>query len=96
MVKVPGEVFSHMNTQLIGQKTALFWIAWAYVAERAQNYKLADQIFQKGEDFGSYGCIIMSLCCFPLHAQVRGDGRSPRNSWPAVTNSSSAAWLDSF
>lgn len=52
MVKVPGEVFSHMNTQLIGQKTALFWIAWAYVAERAQNYKLADQIFQKGENFG--------------------------------------------
>jgi hypothetical protein len=37
-----------MNKNGIGERLALFWVAWAYVAEKAQNYKLADQIFQKG------------------------------------------------
>lgn len=37
-----------MQSNKIGEKTALFWVAWAFVAEKAQNYKLTDQIFQKG------------------------------------------------
>ena len=47
-MRTPGEIFSYMNTERVGEKLALFWIAWAYVAEKAQNYKLADQIFSKG------------------------------------------------
>jgi hypothetical protein len=39
-----------MNKNGIGERLALFWVAWAYVAEKAQNYKLADQIFQKGNE----------------------------------------------
>ena len=37
-----------MQSNKIGEKAALFWVAWAFVAEKAQNYKLTDQIFQKG------------------------------------------------
>lgn len=48
MVRTPGEIFTYMQSNKIGEKVALFWIAWAYVAEKALNYKLADQIFQKG------------------------------------------------
>ena len=32
---------------LSGEKVALFWIAWAFVAEKVGNFKLTDQIFQK-------------------------------------------------
>lgn len=48
MVKTPGEIFSFMYNNKIGERVALFWIAWGFVAEKTQNYKLADQIFQKG------------------------------------------------
>lgn len=27
---------------------SLFWVAWGFVAEKAENFKLADQIYQKG------------------------------------------------
>jgi len=37
-----------MQSNGIGEKAALFWIAWAFVAEKAGNMKMADQIFQKG------------------------------------------------
>ena len=37
-----------MQSNKIGETAALFWVAWAFVAEKAQNYKLTDQIFQKG------------------------------------------------
>lgn len=37
-----------MNSNKIGEKNALFWMAWAYVAEKASNFKLTDQIYQKG------------------------------------------------
>ena len=49
MVRTPGDVFSFMQTNKIGERVALFWVAWAYVAEKALNYKLTDQIFQKGK-----------------------------------------------
>eukprot|EP01035_Chromulina_nebulosa_P029665 gene29665-39339_t len=48
LVRTPGEIFSFMSTNKIGEKVALFWIAWAFVAEKANNFKLTDQIFQKG------------------------------------------------
>ena len=48
MVRLPGEVFSFMQSNKIGERNALFWVAWAFVAEKAENYKLTDQIFQKG------------------------------------------------
>ena len=48
MVRTPGEIFSYMNSNKIGDKTALFWIAWAFVAEKLENFNLTDQIFQKG------------------------------------------------
>lgn len=48
MVRTPNEVFAFMNANKIGDKVALYWVAWAFVAEKAENFKLADQIFQKG------------------------------------------------
>ena len=48
MVRTPGEIFSYMASNKIGEKTSLFWIAWAFVAEKMENFPLADQIFQKG------------------------------------------------
>ena len=48
MVRTPGEIFSFMQSNKIGEKVALFWIAWAFVAEKGENFKLTDQIFQKG------------------------------------------------
>jgi hypothetical protein len=47
-VKTPGEIFTFMQTNKIGERVSLFWIAWGFVAEKAENFKLADQIFQKG------------------------------------------------
>eukprot|EP01035_Chromulina_nebulosa_P019674 gene19674-25592_t len=49
MVKNSSEIFAYMNSNKIGSKQALYWIAWAFVTEKIQqNYKLTDQIFQKG------------------------------------------------
>jgi hypothetical protein len=47
-VRTPGEIFSFMQSNKIGERCALFWIAWAFVAEKAENFNLTDQIFQKG------------------------------------------------
>lgn len=44
----PAEVFSFLYTNKVGERLALFWIAYAYVAEKDGNHKVADQIFQKG------------------------------------------------
>ena len=47
-MRTPGEIFSFMQSNKIGEKVSLFWIAWAFVAEKLENFKLTDQIFQKG------------------------------------------------
>jgi len=47
-VRTPGEIFSYMQSNKIGIKLSLFWIAWAFVTEKLENFKLTDQIFQKG------------------------------------------------
>ena len=48
LVQTPGEVFSFMQANKIGVRVALFWIAWAFVAEKLKNFGLTDKIFQKG------------------------------------------------
>ena len=42
----------------LGEKVALFWIAWAFVAEKVENFKLTDQIFQKVK---KYGAVLFSV-----------------------------------
>ena len=34
LVRTPGEVFSFMQSRKIGEGVALFWVAWAFVAEK--------------------------------------------------------------
>ena len=46
--KDPGQVFKYLHQQKIGAYTALFWIAWAFVAEKDSDFPFAEQIFKKG------------------------------------------------
>jgi hypothetical protein len=36
-----------MQSNKIGERVALFWIAWAFITEKAENFRMTDQIFQK-------------------------------------------------
>jgi hypothetical protein len=46
--KRPREIFQYLYQQNIGAQVAIFWVAWAFVAEKEQNYAFADKIFNKG------------------------------------------------
>ena len=46
--KDPGQVFKYLHSQKIGAQVAIFWIAWAFVAEKDSDYPFAEQIFKKG------------------------------------------------
>ena len=46
--KDPGQVFKYIHQQKVGTYTALFWIAWAFVAEKDNDFPFAEQIFKKG------------------------------------------------
>jgi len=46
--KDPGQVFKYIHQQKVGAHTALFWIAWAFVAEKDNDFPFAEQIFKKG------------------------------------------------
>ena len=46
--KDPMQVFKYLHTQKVGQTTALFWIAWAFVAEKDGDFPFAEKIFKKG------------------------------------------------
>ena len=46
--KDPAQVFKYLYTQKVGVSTALFFVAWAYVAEKDNDFQFAEQIFQKG------------------------------------------------
>lgn len=46
--KEPGQVFKYLHQQKVGGETALFWIAWAYVAEKDNDFPFAEQIYKKG------------------------------------------------
>jgi hypothetical protein len=45
--KDPGQVFKFLHQQKVGQKTALFWCAWAFVAEKANDFPFAEQVYKK-------------------------------------------------
>lgn len=46
--KEPGQVFKYLHQQKVGQTTALFWVAWAFVAEKDGDFPFAEQIYKKG------------------------------------------------
>ena len=44
----PSLVFEHLYKTGIGHETAIFYMAWGFVAEKQENFQFAEQIFQKG------------------------------------------------
>ena len=44
----PAEIFRHLHKLHIGRTLALFWVAWAWVAEKAGDYKFADKLYAQG------------------------------------------------
>ena len=44
----PSDIFKYLHQQRVGTKTALFWIAWAWVAEKAGDFPFAEKVFLKG------------------------------------------------
>jgi hypothetical protein len=46
--KDPMDVFKYLHQQKVGTHAALFWIAWAFVAERDNDFPFAEKIFKKG------------------------------------------------
>jgi hypothetical protein len=49
----PSEVFKLMGKIKVGTKVALFWVAWAWVAEKAQDFQFTEKIFQKALSVGA-------------------------------------------
>ncbi|GMH70678.1 hypothetical protein TrRE_jg13480, partial [Triparma retinervis] len=43
----PLDVFKFLHKKSVGSTSALFWIAWAWVAEKTKDFKLGDKIFKK-------------------------------------------------
>lgn len=43
----PMEVYKYLHSRQVGFKTALYWVAWAWVSEKAGDYAFADKIFKK-------------------------------------------------
>ena len=46
--KEPMTVFKYLHQEKIGTESALLWVAWAFVAERDNDYQFAEKIFKKG------------------------------------------------
>ncbi len=46
----PSDVFKFLYKKGIGGQTAMFWIAWAYVAEVQGDYTLAERLYEKAEN----------------------------------------------
>lgn len=46
--KDPMTVFKYLHQEKIGTENALLWIAWAFVAERDNDFQFAEKIFKKG------------------------------------------------
>ena len=44
----PSDIFKFLHQKGVGSRTALFWIAWAWVAEKAEDYRFAEKVFNKG------------------------------------------------
>ena len=49
----PSEVFKLMSKLKVGTKVSLFWVAWAWVAEKASDYPFTEKIFRKGLSVGA-------------------------------------------
>lgn len=49
----PSEVFKLMSKSKVGTKVSLFWVAWAWVAEKAQDFPFTEKIFQKALSVGA-------------------------------------------
>ncbi len=49
----PSEVFKLMSKTKVGTKVSLFWVAWAWVAEKAQDFPFTEKIFQKALSVGA-------------------------------------------
>ena len=47
------QVFQFLEANSIGRFHALFYIAWAWVAERSGNYALADRLYATGLQRGA-------------------------------------------
>jgi hypothetical protein len=56
----PDEIFKFMHKNKIGARVALFWVAWAFVNEKAGNDKFTDKLFVKG--------IEMKVHCYSTRA----------------------------
>ncbi|KAA0156432.1 hypothetical protein FNF29_01224 [Cafeteria roenbergensis] len=48
MLPDPADVFRFMRERRIGERVALFWIAFALVAEQSRKYALADKCYKAG------------------------------------------------
>ncbi|KAI2496625.1 Mad3/BUB1 hoMad3/BUB1 homology region 1 [Fragilaria crotonensis] len=44
----PGDVFKFLHQHKVGTKVALFWTAWAWIAEQKADYSFAEKLFVKG------------------------------------------------
>jgi hypothetical protein len=44
----PGDVFKHLHQSKVGSKVALFWMAWAWVAESKGDFDFANRVLLKG------------------------------------------------
>ena len=42
------EIFNYLYRQKIGVYVAIFWVAWAFVAEKEKDFAFAEKIFDKG------------------------------------------------
>eukprot|EP00588_Corethron_pennatum_P023706 CAMPEP_0194316520 /NCGR_PEP_ID=MMETSP0171-20130528/13316_1 /TAXON_ID=218684 /ORGANISM="Corethron pennatum, Strain L29A3" /LENGTH=1492 /DNA_ID=CAMNT_0039072789 /DNA_START=93 /DNA_END=4568 /DNA_ORIENTATION=- len=49
----PASVFKFLHQHRVGTKTTLFWIAWAWVAEKVKDFSFADKVFSKGKSVGA-------------------------------------------
>lgn len=44
----PGDIFRHLHKARVGRSLALFWVAWAWVAEKSGDFKFADKLYAQG------------------------------------------------
>ena len=61
----PSDVFSYLHRAHIGEDIALFYLAWALVAERQHRSSLADRIYGKGIDRYAEFCLPLTLALPP-------------------------------
>jgi len=44
----PADVYKFLHQNKVGSETALFWVAWAWVMEKKEDFKFCEKIFLKG------------------------------------------------